>query len=91
MVDLRDPEDLLTLLRRAKGSFGIVGEPAKGKLCIRITEEDRARIEQALGWTCKAQPTAAVPSDCNHPFCGCDPHAERIIRALVECGWGPDK
>lgn len=41
-------------------------------------------------WTCKAQPTAVVPSDCNHPFCGCDPHAEGIIEALQECGWGPD-
>lgn len=40
-------------------------------------------------WKCKAQPRAVEPSDCNHPFCGCDPRAERIISDLIECGWGP--
>ena len=42
------------------------------------------------GWQCKAQRTADPPQDCNHPFCGCDPHAERIIETLLECGWGPE-
>jgi len=42
-------------------------------------------------WSCRAQPRAAVPSDCNHPFCDCDPHAARIIEELLECGWQPPK
>lgn len=30
------------------------------------------------------------PADCNWPDCGCDPHATKVIEALLEQGWsGP--
>jgi hypothetical protein len=28
------------------------------------------------------------PQDCDWPFCGCDPHATKVIEALQEMGWG---
>lgn len=36
----------------------------------------------------RAQGTAGgnVAADCDWPFCGCDPHADRVIAALEECG-----
>lgn len=27
------------------------------------------------------------PQDCDWPFCGCDPHASRVLDALTESGW----
>jgi hypothetical protein len=27
------------------------------------------------------------PADCDWPFCGCDPHADKVLAALQECGW----
>lgn len=38
---------------------------------------------------CRAKRTADPPQDCNWPLCGCDPYADRVIGALLECGWNP--
>ena len=41
-------------------------------------------------WKCmaRAQNTGPNdPADCNWPDCGCDPHATKVIAALVEQGW----
>lgn len=27
------------------------------------------------------------PQECDWPFCGCDPHADKVIESLLECGW----
>lgn len=27
------------------------------------------------------------PQDCDWPFCGCDPRADKVVEALQECGW----
>lgn len=64
---------------------GGIGIDVGGTVVVRPIRE----WHELASWKCKAQPRAAVPSDCNHPFCGCDPHAERIIAELQECGWGP--
>ena len=64
---------------------GGVGIDVGGHVIVKTLSEWHA----LAAWQCQAQPRAAVPTDCNHPFCGCDPHAERIISALIECGWGP--
>jgi len=47
--------------------------------------------EAAGSWRCKAHGRFVVdpPQDCDWPFCGCDPHAEKVIEALQECGWSP--
>lgn len=49
-------------------------------------------MEQPQDWKCSAQPRAAIPTDCNWPNCGCDPHAERVMEGLREAGWmDPDQ
>lgn len=36
---------------------------------------------------CKARRCSTPePQDCDWPFCGCDPHATKVIEALDECG-----
>ena len=42
-------------------------------------------------WTCKAQPTADPPQDCDWPYCGCDPHAQEVMECLIESGWAPEE
>jgi hypothetical protein len=37
-------------------------------------------------WTCKAKRTADPPQDCNWPFCGCDPYANKVIDTIEESG-----
>lgn len=35
---------------------------------------------------CKARASATdPPSDCNWPFCGCDPAADKVLAAIQEC------
>jgi hypothetical protein len=42
----------------------------------------------SLATQCKARTTATdPPQDCDWPFCGCDPHAEKVIDSLREQGW----
>ena len=40
------------------------------------------------GWACKARaqgtPGGIDPVDCDWPFCGCDPHADKVIEAIQE-------
>lgn len=41
-------------------------------------------------WRCKARSCnlgGSDPQDCDWPFCGCDPKADRVIEALQESGW----
>jgi hypothetical protein len=39
---------------------------------------------QPSGWKCKANPTADLPQDCDWPWCGCDPAADKVIEAIQE-------
>ena len=46
---------------------------------------------------CKARKSASdPPQDCDWPFCGCDPYADKVIEAIEESGrlalpaWQPD-
>lgn len=55
----------------------LAGEP--GRVTIQPNGEIRA-------FTCKAQPTADPPSDCDWPHCGCDPAATKVLEALHEEG-----
>ncbi len=36
---------------------------------------------------CKAKNASPEPQDCDYPFCGCDPAAERVLSALQEGGY----
>lgn len=39
-------------------------------------------------WECNARVTNyGDPKDCNWPYCGCDPHAERVMKSAREQGW----
>lgn len=54
---------------------------------LRVSREHYlwlAERVEATTWTCKAQRTADLPQDCDWPFCGCDPYAERVLSELVE-------
>jgi len=42
--------------------------------------------ELAKGWKCGANRSADPPQDCDWPYCGCDPHTDRVIKGLQECG-----
>lgn len=44
------------------------------------------QIERQSQWTCKAKRTADPPQDCNWPFCGCDPYANKVIDTIEESG-----
>lgn len=53
-------------------------------------EERKSRIIHELEWSCKARTAntgANDPAECDWPYCGCDPHANRVIPELQECGW----
>ena len=51
-------------------------------------------VELELGnkrWVCAARASDTGPNDpqdCDWPTCGCDEHAEKVMAALQECGWG---
>ena len=43
--------------------------------------------DQAAAFKCKAQRTADPPQDCDWPFCGCDPYANKVLNAIEESGF----
>ena len=67
---------------------------------LRLADEDWAATElDALiarlppaetYFICKARKTADPPQDCNWPFCGCDPYADKVIAAIQEFGRLPE-
>jgi hypothetical protein len=45
---------------------------------------------ETIAWKCKADHSGMGgndPQDCNWPFCGCDPYANKVIEAIEDCGW----
>lgn len=50
---------------------------------LPLPEDDR---EFPIQWSCKAQASTDPPQDCDWPFCGCDPQAEKVIDAIEESG-----
>ena len=47
-----------------------------------------AEVERLRGeFKCKASATSDPPTDCDMPFCGCDPSWQVAITSLIECGW----
>jgi len=42
---------------------------------------------ESCSFICLAQRTAVEPQDCNWPFCGCDPKANKILNAIDEAGY----
>jgi hypothetical protein len=51
----------------------------------------RTIVAASSGWVCAAskQGTAGGndPADCNWPFCGCDPYADKVLAAIQESGY----
>lgn len=40
------------------------------------------------GWQCAGRKQSLPePGECDWPSCGCDPHATKVIEALIEQGW----
>lgn len=70
------------------GSMVITSGSAMAR--TQLTMGDCYRAAEALegnaapSWKCKAQPTADTPQDCDWPWCGCDPHADKVIAAIQE-------
>jgi hypothetical protein len=54
---------------------------------IAIRALTAAPAETVGGWKCGADRYGPDPQDCNWPYCGCDPHAERVMSDLAEHGW----
>jgi hypothetical protein len=57
----------------------------------REQAEAAAAKVNAKPWECasRKQGTAGGndPAECNHPFCGCDPNATKVVESLQESGW----
>lgn len=46
-------------------------------------------MSESNDWGCKvlkAPTTPDGPQDCNWPFCGCDPYADKFLEAIEEAG-----
>lgn len=78
-----------TLTMHAKAMAKIMSPEER---CVRLDAEIaslRAQLDEAKAksnWKCKA-PGYFGDQDCDWPNCGCDPHAERVISRLRECGF----
>lgn len=58
--------------------------------CQAVLEAAKEELKElrASKWECMGRKQALPePADCNWPDCGCDPHATKVIEALVEQGW----
>lgn len=45
---------------------------------------------ETVSWKCAADRSGGGgndPQDCDWPTCGCDPHANKVIETLQDCGW----
>lgn len=52
-----------------------------------MTENAKTQ-EWVSAWECAARKQSLPePADCNWPFCGCDPHAARVLEAVSESGF----
>ncbi len=71
-------ETLETLAQIAEGSTTANSLPNIALIARRALAEQ---------WKCKAQPTADPPQDCDWPFCGCDPGADKVLDAIAESGF----
>jgi hypothetical protein len=56
------------------------------KACV--SDAIREAQEAARGFTCAVRAAGKTdpPQDCDWPFCGCDPHATKVVEALQESG-----
>jgi hypothetical protein len=57
---------------------------------VELLTKPREATEEAPQPTCKARTAntgANDPQDCNWPFCGCDPAADKVIEAIQESGF----
>lgn len=51
-------------------------------------QQNNDMIQIMERWQCTARPwvRSDPPQDCDWPTCGCDPYANKVVDALVECG-----
>lgn len=64
--------------------------PAESALWAELAEAKR----DAERFACKARASntgANDPQDCNWPFCGCDPYANKVMDAIEESGFPIDQ
>lgn len=52
---------------------------------------NRTIVAASPGWVCAAQKQGTAggndPADCNWPFCGCDPYANKVLDVITESGY----
>lgn len=65
-----------------------IGSLIRGESKARVTEILHRHFgEDATPIACKARASASdPPQDCDWPFCGCDPRADKVLATLQECG-----
>lgn len=78
---------------RNYGSCAVCGLYKEASQCRAMTPEVCAlypHLNPKIAiWECSARKQSLPdPSDCSWPTCGCDPHADRVISALEEQGFG---
>jgi hypothetical protein len=84
--DAAGPE-ILRALRELSEEIGPqLGRDAAQLIETLTAENDalRARLAHLEGeraFKCQAQNTADPPQDCDWPFCGCDPYAQKVLDA----------
>ena len=52
---------------------------------VWVANEANKKAPEDVKCAAKSSPTL---TDCDWPFCGCDPKASRVIEELEEIGWG---
>lgn len=60
------------------------------ELRLIYDKPNRTIVAASEGWVCGARKQGTAggndPADCNWPFCGCDPYANKVIAAIEESG-----
>ena len=68
-------------------AHGLVTKGALAWVCGLVNKASGGAVSSEPAWKCKANPTADPPLDCDWPFCGCDPLADKVIEAIQESGF----
>lgn len=58
-------------------------------VAVQIAEAIESRsLNEKSPWECAGRKQSLPePGECDWPNCGCDPHATKVIGALIEQGW----
>lgn len=88
---LREVTELLAKLRLEWGQAAVLAQAELKALKARLEADIEALANKPSasisgGWKCGARASIDPPQDCDWPFCGCDPYANKVMETLQECG-----